>query len=99
MERHDHDYSVPEEHGPVIEIVDLGKLGEFVIEYSWILTAHRIVGQADNEFLRWRLIGRHDLKPVRNVSRQYFIEMVEVETTDDLPSDTVHSLSLDSLRD
>jgi hypothetical protein len=92
MELHDHDYSVPQEHGPVVEIVDLWQFGELGIEYPGILTGDRIVGQANSELPRWRLIRRYDLKAVRSVFRQYLIGMVEVETTDDLRSDTVYSL-------
>lgn len=77
--------------------MDLRKFGEFVIEDAWILTVYWIVGEADEKLLGWRTIRWDYFKAVRHPLRKNLVEVVEVEATNDLPHNPVHSFAFKAL--
>ena len=56
-----------------------------------------IVGETDEKLFGWWAIGGHYFKAVRQPLRKNFFEVMEVQTTNDLPRNPVHSLAFEAL--
>lgn len=97
VERHYQDDPIPQKHGPVVEVMHFGELGELVIEYPGILTPNWLIGKP-KKFRRRRLAWWHDLQLIWCALGKYLIKVMEVEATNYFPRDAMETLAFKSLR-
>src|SRR5882762_4091260 len=98
VERHRQHQPVPEQHTPIMKVVELTDGDVLVIEDTGVLTMRRSVVQGLEKLDRGRLVRRSDLQVVGCGLREDFPKLMEVEPADDFPCDSMEAITFKAFR-